>query len=108
MLKKNFQQKFTNKKIKKNCLLSKIEEFCEIAKKSRAAVISITESKLDKSVLDAAIYIEGYDLLRSDRDRHGGGVACYIKSYALILEQIFLQRLKTFSSISYCPIQNRS
>ena len=23
--------------------------------------------------------IEGYDLIRSDRNRHGGGVACYIK-----------------------------
>ena len=41
-------------------------------------VIGITESKLDKSVLDEEINIDGYELARSDRNRHGGGVACYI------------------------------
>ena len=30
--------------------------------------------------MDSELYIEGYDLIRSDRNRHGGGVACYIKN----------------------------
>ena len=63
-----------------NSLLSKIDELREIAKVSRAAVIGITESKLDNSVLDGEINIEGYNIIRSDRNRHGGGVACYIRS----------------------------
>jgi hypothetical protein len=63
-----------------NSLLSKIDELREIAKISRAAVIGITESKLDDSVLDGEINIEGYDIVRSDRNRNGGGVACYIRS----------------------------
>ena len=34
--------------------------------------------KLDKTVLDEQINIDGYELPRSDRNRHGGGVACCI------------------------------
>ena len=60
--------------------MSKIDELREIAKKSRASVIGISESKLDKSVLDGEVSIEGYEIIRSDRDRHGGGVACYVRS----------------------------
>ena len=56
-----------------NSLLSKIDELRAIAKKSRAAVIGITESKLDESVTDEEINIDGYELIRSDRNRHGGG-----------------------------------
>ena len=63
-----------------NSLLSKIEELREMAKVTRAAIIGISESKLDDSVLDGEVNIEGYDIVRSDRNRHGGGVACYIRS----------------------------
>ena len=63
-----------------NKLLSKIDELHVIAKKSRAIVIGITESKLDETVLDEEINIDGYELIRSDQNRHGGGVACYIRS----------------------------
>ena len=41
-----------------NSLLSKIDELREIARKTRATVISITESKLDGSVLDGEINID--------------------------------------------------
>ena len=63
-----------------NSVLSKIDELCIIANKSKASVIGITESKLDKMVLDGEINIDGYELVRSDRNRHGGGVACYIQN----------------------------
>ena len=43
-------------------LLSKIDELRAVAKKSRAAVIGITESKLDESVTDGEINIDGYEL----------------------------------------------
>ena len=63
-----------------NSILSKIDELRFISKKSRASVIGITESKLDKTVLDEEINIDGYELARSDRNRHGGGVVCYIRN----------------------------
>ena len=35
---------------------------------------------LDSSVFDDEINISGYDLVRNDRNRNGGGVAIYIRS----------------------------
>ena len=60
--------------------MSKIEELLQIAKASNASVIGISETKLDESVLKGEVSIEGYEIIRADRNRNGGGVACYIKS----------------------------
>ena len=57
-----------------NSLLPKIDEFPCIVKLSEAAVIVISESKFDESVLSSEIQVENYDLIRSDRNRHGDGV----------------------------------
>ena len=51
-----------------------------IAKLSNAAVIGISESKLDDSVLSSEMHIENYNTFRCDRNRHGGGVVCYIRN----------------------------
>ena len=50
-----------------------------IANKIKAAIIGITESKLDHTVPDSEVNFPGYDILRCDRNRNGGGVACYIR-----------------------------
>ena len=63
-----------------NSLLPKIDELRDTAKRTKAAVIGISESKLDSTVLDPDIYIDDYEMLRFDRNRHGGGVACFIRS----------------------------
>ena len=62
-----------------NSILSKIDEL-RLARKSIASVIGITESKLDKTVLDGEINLDVYELIRSGRNRHGGGVVCYIRN----------------------------
>ena len=62
-----------------NSFLPKIDEVKLIANKSNATILGIPETKLDKTIIDCELYIEGYDLIRSDRNRHCGGVACYIK-----------------------------
>ena len=62
-----------------NSILTKIDELRLIAFKSHAAVIGITESKIDDTVLDGEIMIDGNIPIRSDRTRHGGGVICYIR-----------------------------
>ena len=56
--------------INANSILSKIEEINIIAHKTRAAVIGISESKLDETVLNGEIIIMGYKILRSDRNRN--------------------------------------
>ena len=63
-----------------NSVLSKIDELRVVAKKSKAAVIGVTESKLDATVLDGEVNIDGYEVIQSDRNRHGGGVACYVRN----------------------------
>lgn len=39
--------------------------------------MSLNETWLDDSFLDSELYPPGYQLLRRDRDRHGGGIAVY-------------------------------
>ena len=58
-----------------NSLLPKIEEVRFITKKSKATAIGISETKLDGIIFDAELYIEGYSIVRCDRDRKGGGLA---------------------------------
>ena len=62
-----------------NSLLPKIDEHRNIAKLSNAPLIGIGESKLDDSVLSSEIHIDNYNTLCCDRNRHKGGVVCYIK-----------------------------
>ena len=61
-----------------NSLLPKIDEVRQIAKCSKANIIGITETKLDQSISNTEIEIEGYSVIRKDRSRHGGGISCYI------------------------------
>ena len=85
-----------------NSLLPKIDEICCIPKRSKAAVIGITESKLDESIFQSEIQIYNYDLLRCDRNRNGGGVAWYVRSdisyvqkdfFPNVIENIFFEIL---------------
>lgn len=61
-------------------LLPKISELKLIALKSKAAIISISETWLDDSVTDAEINIENYSVVRLDRSRIGGGVCMFIRN----------------------------
>ena len=63
-----------------NSLPSKIEELRQIAKNTISAVIGLSETKLDKTIFDSEVSIPNYSLIRKDRNRKGGGVACYIRS----------------------------
>ena len=63
-----------------NGLLNKIDELLYIARSSIAAVIGITETRLDNTVYDSGVTVDGYNIVRNDRNRNGGGVACYIRN----------------------------
>ena len=62
-----------------NSLLPKIDELKYIANQAKVVIIGIVESKLDHTVPDLEVNLPGYDLLRCDRNRNGGGVACYMR-----------------------------
>ena len=62
-----------------NSLLSKIDELRDVVGHAKPAILGITESKFDSSVSDHKVNISGYSILMSDRNRYGGGVACYVR-----------------------------
>ena len=72
-----------------NSLLPKIDKLRYIAKLSNATAIGITESKLDNCILDSEIQIDNYQILRCDRNRKGGGVACYVRNDLSYIEKDF-------------------
>ena len=41
-------------------------------------VIGIVETWLDESIQESELSIENYNLVRLDRNRHGGGVLIYV------------------------------
>ena len=43
-------------------------------------ILCINETRLDNTINDNIIKIPGYDIVRRDRDRNGGGVAIYIRN----------------------------
>ena len=62
-----------------NSLIPKIDEIKSIAYSTNAAIIGITESKLDEPVTNSELHINNYVLIRNDRNRKGGGVTCYVR-----------------------------
>ena len=60
-----------------------------IAELSNATVIGITESKLDNCIPYPDIQIDNYQILRRDRNRKGGGVACYVGNDLSYIEKDF-------------------
>ena len=42
--------------------------------------LAINETKPDSSIFDSEIDINGYAIIRKDRNRNGGGIALYIKN----------------------------
>ena len=85
-----------------NSSLSKIEELRCIAKSTNAGGISICEFKLDASVLEQEISIDNCKILLCNWNRHGEGVACYmrnnlicniISAFLLEIENIFFEIL---------------
>jgi len=45
--------------------------------------LALNEARLDCSFEDSHFVINGYDLIRNDRNRQGGGIAIYIRNYKL-------------------------
>ena len=62
-----------------NSLLRHVDELRLILSDSEIDVFAINESKIDNSVKDSEISIPGYNMIRKDRNRFGGGVVVYIR-----------------------------
>ena len=61
-------------------LIKHIDELRLHFEKQQFDVISLNETMLDITISNQEIKIKGYNIVRKDRNRHGGGVAMYIRS----------------------------
>ena len=61
-------------------ILPKIDELRSLCATLHPAAIVVTETWLSSCFLDNEVLINGYNLVRKDRNRHGGGVAIYVSS----------------------------
>ena len=48
-------------------------------------MLGITEAKLDITINNEEVKIDGYNLTLSDRNRKGGSIACYVKTIKSLL-----------------------
>ena len=73
-----------------NCrsLLPKIDELTVLCITNMPDIVCLVETWLCMDILDMEISIPNYSIVRLDRNRHGGGVAMYIRnsvSYHVVL-----------------------
>lgn len=68
-----------------NCrsLLPKFDELAALCSTNMPDVVCLVETWLCSDILDTEISIPNYSIVRLDRNRHGGGVAMYIKNSLL-------------------------
>ena len=66
-----------------NSLLLHIDEIRILVKELGIQILAINETKLDNTIDDNLVDIDGYTIKRCDRDRNGGGVAVYLKDTLL-------------------------
>ena len=62
-----------------NGLVGKISEIRYLLRETKFDIFGITESHLDKDVMNEDIFVDGYKVARSDRNngKKGGGCAIY-------------------------------
>ena len=60
-------------------LLPKISELSVILHRTKASVMAVSETHLDSSISNNEVNIQGYTMIRRDRNRSGGGVCLFIK-----------------------------
>ena len=52
--------------------------------------MALNETRLDSSISDELLTIDGYDIIRADRNRNGGGVCIYIRCHVKYEEHLDL------------------
>ena len=87
-----------------NKLFPKIDELRCITNITNDSIIGISQTKLEEAILSSALEANGYDLVRLDSSKRGGGIACYIKSsIAYSHKDIFCNNIKRSFVDIYLP-----
>ena len=80
-------------------LIKHIDELKIYLDKQQFDIISLNETMLDLSVPNHEIKLNGYEIVRKDRNRHGGGLAIYIRNSInyIIRDDLFEENLETIT-----------
>ncbi len=70
-----------------NSITKHIHELRTLMESKPIDILAINESKIDDTVLDGEIHINGCSTIRNDRIRNGGGVLIYISESISISER---------------------
>ena len=62
-------------------LLKHLDEIRLILFDKKLDVLAINETRLDTTISDGLVNVDGYNVIRADRDRNGGGVCVYIRRH---------------------------
>ena len=60
-------------------LTNKMDDFEAVVRLNNPDVVCVTETWLSEDIPSEAVSMNGFSLFRKDRNRQGGGVACYVK-----------------------------
>ena len=58
----------------------KIDEIRHSMSRKNIDLIALNETRLNQSISDGLIHLDGYEVVRKDRSRNGGGVCIYLRS----------------------------
>ena len=56
-----------------------IDEIKMLLEKKDLDILALNETRLDNTLTDDSFFIHNYDLIRTDRNRQGGGVFCILE-----------------------------
>ena len=59
-------------------VLGHIDQLRILLDQEKPHIMCLDETKLDLSIGDSLVNVDNYQIVRNDRDRHGGGVAVYV------------------------------
>ena len=71
-------------------LKNKVIELSKIMLENDLHIVAISETHLDDSIDNTEVYIQGYNIIRLDRNRYGGGVAFYVQDHIPIKRRVDL------------------
>ena len=84
-----------------NGLVGKISEIRYLLRETKFDILGITESHLDKDVMNDDIFVDGYKIARSDRNngKKGGGCAIYFSEDLNAYEKVELNGKDDIESV---------
>ena len=63
-------------------ILPKLDQLRALCAVDSPDIVCVVETWLDRDISDNELVVEGYRVVRKDRNRHGGGVLMYINPLA--------------------------